>query len=94
MKKYRYKRVFDIITISCFCIFGFPVIILFVIIISLAIKIDNHGPVLYRQTRLSRDGREFKIIKFRTMIVDAEKISGPVLVSILDPRITTVGKIL
>ena len=43
------------------------------LLIALAIKIDDPGPVFYRQVRVGKDGKEFRIFKFRTMIVDADK---------------------
>ncbi len=63
-------------------------------IIALAIKITSPGPVFYKQVRLTKDRREFEIFKFRTMIPDAEKISGPTFAQKDDPRITPIGNIL
>jgi exopolysaccharide biosynthesis polyprenyl glycosylphosphotransferase len=60
-------------------------------ILALLIKLDG-GPVLYTQERLTKGNRIFKIYKFRTMIPDAEKVSGPVLANENDPRITKLGK--
>jgi len=62
-------------------------------IIALAIKISDKGPVFYTQDRLTIDGKVFEIIKFRSMIVDAEKM-GAQLSTKHDPRITKVGRIL
>jgi len=62
--------------------------------IALAIFIDSPGPIFYTQKRLGQGGRSFKVIKFRTMIPDAEKYTGPVLASEDDPRITRVGRFL
>ncbi len=62
--------------------------------IGLAIYIDSPGPIFYLQTRLGKDGKPFKVIKFRTMIPDAEKYTGAVLATEDDPRITKVGKFL
>ncbi len=61
---------------------------------ALAIKLEDGGPVLFRQKRLTRSGREFDILKFRSMIVDAEGTGGAVLASGNDPRITKVGRFL
>jgi len=59
---------------------------------AIAVKMDG-GPVFYKQTRLTQNGKEFKILKFRSMCVDAEKMSGAVLSSGKnDPRITKVGR--
>ena len=63
------------------------------IVTAIAIKATDHGPVLYRQTRLTKDGKEFQILKFRSMWVDAEKNGGPRLsAGKADPRITPVGR--
>lgn len=63
-------------------------------IIALLIKITSPGPVFYRQERYTRNKRVFKIIKFRTMVPNAEKLTGPVFAQKDDPRITPIGKIL
>ena len=63
------------------------------VLIAVAIKIDSRGPVFFRQERLGKDGKPFQIIKFRTMIQDAES-NGPQFASHGDPRITRVGRIL
>lgn len=63
-------------------------------IIALAIKLDDKGPVFFRQDRCTKDGKIFSILKFRSMIVDAEK-EGAVIPAIdNDPRITRVGRVL
>jgi len=62
------------------------------LIIAAAIKLEDGGPVFFKQKRMTRFGREFEILKFRSMIVDAEKYSGAVLATGDDPRITKVGK--
>ncbi|MDE6612513.1 MAG: sugar transferase, partial [Muribaculaceae bacterium] len=61
--------------------------------VALAVKLDSRGPVLYRQERVGYHKRPFRIIKFRTMRVDAEA-SGPALTRDNDPRITRVGAFL
>ena len=60
--------------------------------VAIAIKLEDGGPVFFKQKRMTRFGREFEILKFRSMIVDAEKYSGAVLAAEDDPRITKVGK--
>jgi sugar transferase (PEP-CTERM system associated) len=65
----------------------------FLIGAAIAIKLDDGGPILYRQERLTRNERPFKIFKLRTMRVDAEK-AGPVWASTADPRITRTGDFL
>jgi len=74
------------------------------IVISLAIKLTSPGPVFFKQTRYGLRGREFKMYKFRSMFVDAEKrmdeirhlneMSGPAFKILRDPRVTAVGKFL
>ena len=61
---------------------------------AIAVKLYDGGPVLYKQKRLTTDGKEFFVYKFRSMIVDAEKDGRPQLASEEDDRITPVGKIL
>lgn len=83
------KRAMDIV-VSLFCILlASPVMLL----IALLIKCFDHGPVFYTQTRLTIGGKEFQIIKFRSMRVDAEK-DAIRLMSQHDSRITPLGKIL
>lgn len=65
----------------------------FFLILAPAIKIDSRGPVLYRQERVGYHKKKFKILKFRSMVTDAES-SGPALSSADDPRITRLGRIL
>jgi sugar transferase (PEP-CTERM system associated) len=62
--------------------------------IALAIRFDSKGPVLYRQTRVGKNGRLFKVLKFRTMRQDAEAANGPQWAGNGDPRVTRVGKFL
>lgn len=62
--------------------------------VALAIKLEDGGPVFFRQKRLTRNGREFDILKFRSMVVDAEKYEGAVLATEQDPRITKVGRVI
>ncbi|MCT6870168.1 exopolysaccharide biosynthesis polyprenyl glycosylphosphotransferase [Apibacter sp.] len=84
------KRLFDI-TLSLF-------IIIFVLswlvpILSLIIKLTSKGPVIYKQERIGLNSKPFKIMKFRSMYIDAE-YEGPKLSSESDPRITSIGKIM
>jgi lipopolysaccharide/colanic/teichoic acid biosynthesis glycosyltransferase len=60
------------------------------LIISFLIKIDSKGPIIFKQVRVGRNGKEFKIYKFRTMVTDAEKLGKQITVG-RDPRITRVG---
>ncbi len=61
---------------------------------ALIVKLSSHGPVLYKQIRVGKEGNLFPIFKFRSMVVDAEAKTGPVLSSRSDSRVTFVGKIL
>jgi len=83
------KRLFDVI----FSLFG--LIITFPILgtIALLIKLDSKGPVFYRGTRIGKNGKPFKIFKFRTMVPNAEKAGGP-STALNDPRLTKIGKLL
>jgi lipopolysaccharide/colanic/teichoic acid biosynthesis glycosyltransferase len=62
-------------------------------IIAAAIKLDSHGPIFYGQSRVGEGGRQFMVLKFRSMVADAER-GGPKQADIHDPRITRVGRIL
>lgn len=64
------------------------------LIIAIAIKLDSKGPVFFSQERVGKNGKPFNVIKFRTMIQDAEAATGPVWATEADPRITKVGRVL
>lgn len=83
------KRAIDVSASLLFLLIFSPVYLA----IALAVKIDSKGPVFFRQERIGKGGEPFKIIKFRTMVTDAEKF-GPALSSDHDPRITKVGRFL
>jgi lipopolysaccharide/colanic/teichoic acid biosynthesis glycosyltransferase len=61
---------------------------------ALAIKLEDGGPVLYRQTRVGRDGVDFELLKLRTMVVGAETMGAGLAVDRGDPRITRTGRLL
>ena len=84
------KRLFDIFLSSVGLVCSSPLWILF----SLAIWLEDRGPLFYTQDRVGKNGRIFKAYKFRSMIPDAEKHTGAVWASENDPRITKVGRIL
>lgn len=84
------KRVFDVVLSLIAIIIASP----FMLVIAAAIKLYDGGDVFYRQTRLTKDGKEFKVIKFRSMIQDAEKDGVARLAKDGDSRITPVGKII
>ena len=81
------KRLFDILMSLILLIILFPILL----IISIIIKIDSKGPIFYRQIRITKYGKEFKIFKFRTMVVDADK-NGSLVTLNDDQRITKIGK--
>lgn len=83
------KRLSDIVISMTAILLLSPIMI----ITALSIKLYDRGPVFYRQTRLTKDGRRFEIIKFRSMKMDAEK-NGAQLSTVHDDRITPVGKII
>jgi lipopolysaccharide/colanic/teichoic acid biosynthesis glycosyltransferase len=61
---------------------------------ALAIKLEDRGPVLYRQTRVGQDGEDFELLKLRTMVVGAETMGAGYAVNVGDSRITRTGRIL
>jgi lipopolysaccharide/colanic/teichoic acid biosynthesis glycosyltransferase len=61
---------------------------------ALAVKLEDRGPVLYRQTRVGKDGIDFELLKLRTMVVGAEKMGAGYAVDEGDARITRAGRIL
>ena len=85
------KRLIDI----CGSLFGLVILSPLFIIIAISIKLTSEGPVIFKQERLGKNGRVFKIYKFRTMVVNAENIGdGLTVKSESDSRITKVGRIL
>ncbi len=81
------KRVFDIVVSSIVLVITFPILFL----IGLAIRLTSHGPAIYRQKRVGRNEKPFTIYKFRTMLNNAEKHSGPTWAKKDDPRVTRMG---
>ncbi len=59
--------------------------------LAVAIRLGSPGPILYRQTRVGRGGLPFTLLKFRSMVADAEQLSGPVWATEADPRLTRLG---
>ena len=82
------KRAMDLVLSTLALILASPLFLG----IAIAIKAEDGGPVFYRQKRLTLNNKEFDILKFRSMVVDAEKHTGQVLAEEDDPRITKVGK--
>lgn len=83
------KRLFDFVFSLILLLIIWPLLI----IIAIAVKLDSPGPALYKQERITTYGKRFKILKFRTMVTNADKIGTQVTVS-NDQRITRIGKIL
>jgi lipopolysaccharide/colanic/teichoic acid biosynthesis glycosyltransferase len=84
------KRVFDIALSAVGLLISAPVWLA----TALAIKAEDGGPVFYFQERVGKGGRLFKLLKFRSMIVDAEKGTGAVQATADDPRVLKVGRLL
>lgn len=82
------KRIIDIVCAAILLVIASP----FMLITAIVIKLYDGGPVLYKQIRCTRDAKEFKILKFRSMRVDAEKDGVARLAAKNDSRITPVGK--
>lgn len=95
---YFFKRVLDIFGSLCGTILLSPVMT----IVAIAIKIDSKGPVFFTQERVGKDGKVFRMYKFRSMVINAEEIlnklkdknemTGPMFKMKEDPRVTKVGK--
>ena len=83
------KRTFDIIVASLLVVILSPILLL----LSILIKIDSPGPVMFRQVRVTTYGKPFRIFKFRTMVNNADKI-GTQVTTKGDSRVTRMGKML
>lgn len=81
------KRTLDIVVSALVLILTFPILLL----IGLVIRLTSAGPAIYKQKRVGRNGKEFMIYKFRTMLNDAERYSGPTWALKDDPRVTKIG---
>jgi len=84
------RRAFDLALVVPAMVALTPVLAL----IALAVRLDSAGPAIFRQTRVGRFGKEFSILKFRTMRADAEKQSGPAWAKAGDTRVTRLGRLL
>ena len=94
------KRTFDVTFAAC----GLVGASLLMAVVAVAVRLDSAGPVLFRQTRVGRDGELFQVLKFRTMVVGAEQLiidlrdlneaQGPLFKIADDPRVTLVGRVL
>lgn len=90
MYKYFFKRFFDIVL----SLLGLIILALPMLLIAIAIKIDSKGPVFFKQERVGKKGKVFKIYKFRSMCVGAEQQCSGVYSGKGDKRVTRVGKFL
>lgn len=90
MYRHFFKRFFDIVLSLLVLVILSPVFL----ITAIAIKIDSKGPVLFKQERLGKGGRVFKIYKFRSMCVNAEHTGSGVYSGKGDARVTRVGRII
>jgi exopolysaccharide biosynthesis polyprenyl glycosylphosphotransferase len=96
----RVKRAFDVIAAGL----GLAVTAPLLIVVAVAVKVTDGGPILFRQVRVGRNGAQFEVLKFRTMVIDAEhrlsqlsdvnERTGPLFKMQADPRVTRIGKLL
>lgn len=94
------KRCFDIVVSACFLVVAAPTFA----VIAVLVRLTSPGPVFFRQERMGKAGKPFEVVKFRTMVRDAEKLradldhlneaDGPLFKMADDPRVTEVGRIL
>jgi exopolysaccharide biosynthesis polyprenyl glycosylphosphotransferase len=85
-----WKRAYDVVGSLALIVVLSPLLLL----AALAVKLSSAGPVFYRQERVGWRGRLFKVIKFRTMVAGAESLSGPVMATEDDTRVTLAGRFL
>lgn len=86
----RVKRLFDLL-------FSLIILVLFLpfwVLVAIAIKLDSRGPIFYGQRRVGRNGKKITVLKFRSMVQDAESMTGPVWADKDDPRITRMGRLI
>jgi exopolysaccharide biosynthesis polyprenyl glycosylphosphotransferase len=84
------KRTLDVVASLLILLILAPVML----IVAILVKLTSKGPIIFAQNRVGLHGKEFMIYKFRTMVQDAEKVTGPVFAQKQDPRITPLGLIL
>jgi lipopolysaccharide/colanic/teichoic acid biosynthesis glycosyltransferase len=83
------KRIVDV----CIAMIGIVLLSPFLILIAIAVRLSSPGPIIYRQERIGLHGRPFRILKFRSMVVDADRLAGNVS-PVGDTRVTRVGAFL
>lgn len=84
------KRILDILVASCGLLVTAPIML----IVAIIMKLSDGGNIFYGQERLTIRKKKFKVLKFRTMVMNAESLTGPVLSGENDPRITKIGRVL
>ena len=84
------KRCFDFIV----CLIALIIISPFFLILAIAVKIDSDGPAIFAQERLTKNGKKFKMYKFRSMVVNAESMGTGLFNYENDPRVTKLGRFL
>ena len=89
-----YKRPFDLTIVVLAHVALLPLWVLLWLLIPPLIRLGDRGPVFYRQSRVGYGGRVFTVLKFRTMIPDAEASTGPMWAQVDDTRVTRVGRVL
>lgn len=82
-----WKRAFDLLSAIVLLVLFLPLML----VVAVAVRLSSRGPVFFHQRRPGRNGREFSILKFRTM-VDSRRSPGPVLTRAADPRVTWLGR--
>lgn len=87
---FDWKCAVDVALASLLLMPGLPLIGL----LAIAVRVTSHGPGLYRQWRVGKGGRRFRLLKIRTMVHDAEAVTGPVWTQPNDPRVTRLGRVL
>lgn len=84
------KRLFDIF----FSLTGLVLVLPLLLVIAIAVKINSPGPIFFLQKRIGINGKVFSIVKFRTMVVNAESMEGGIFNTANDPRVTKIGNFL
>lgn len=84
------KRIFDMALSTVGLILALPIIVG----VAFVVKLTDGGPIFFKQERLTIDNKTFNVYKFRTMVINAEEVSGPVFATARDPRITPIGHFL
>ena len=84
----RTKRIVDVVVSTLVLVLGIPVWL----VLAVLVRLSSHGPAIYRQVRVGKGGQPFTMLKFRTMIHEAERETGPVWAGKGDRRVTRLGR--